>query len=1343
LAGTRALPCSELRLAAMLLVDVVGFTAMGDEAVRVGIIGAEKLAETINLWLGGIFRTIRACDGDIYVVAGDAILAIWFTGNGCHEADAVAAALRAALTVQTRAQDRASGGALRVRASVCVGPVRSFEVGGRGDEWHGVLAGEVLTELGALNRQGAPGTVLASSAAWRLVSGRAAGTRRTSGAIQVTAVSVERVASMGQPVSGSIPPRRLEALVPRMVADWMDAGLDITRVGQFRTITVMFILVEGLEPGSAASLDVLQSAVGAAQSACADLQGSIYQVLGDDQGVSIVAAYGLPPMSHRDDAARAVTTGFLLQRTVGELGSTTSIGIATGRAFCCVYGDGDRRQFALVGPVMNLGARLMQARQGIVCDAETIAAARHHHRLEVRELAPLILKGKPAPVVCYTPIEPPIREDLTLDRGRSAASLVGRTEELARIEEALESLRAGRGGVVVIEGEPGIGKSVVIAGTLSNAQSRNVRSLAGFSDDIEQSTPFFPWRSIFTDVFGIAGLNVPAATERVTFELGHDAPFAPLLNPLFSLRLAETAETIRLSAVARAETTRRILLERLARYVATTPTLVVLEDLHWFDSGSWSLLCSVAEAGLPILLAATTRPLGTDVEVYSRFLAAPRCQHLVLAGLSAAETSHVVARALGATETAPDVAAFVHARTAGNPFFVGELAKVLREAGTLLVVGGRAVFSPEVLLAGSDLDGALEARGIPATLEGTIVTRVDRLSRAQQTVIRAASVVGRTFDLAALSAALPDGARATLGRDVEALLQEGLLAPAHGLPAPGYEFRHVLLRDVVYHGLSFAERRLLHKTVALWMEQTAEGSAGMLDTLLGHHFREAGEIEPAVRYLARAGESAVKSYSNKEAATLLGSAIALEQEKRTSGSAERRGALELLLGRAYLALSRNTESKRCSETGLALVGNRIPSSAARLLLGVVGEITRQFLYRSLPRVRGIVKESERATLRASAIALEGLAEIFFYDGDGLKCLYASLRMLNLAERLGPSPELARAYAAVSGITGLLRLPGVAASYRRLSLEMLTTIDDPGAAAWALNLLAISRMGTGDWEDALVLYRRTSEIADPLGERRRSMDAIEGCAIVAACRGDWHTALAGVEQMRLHAARDADQRYLLLAYREQAFLELQNGRLEEAERILPLIKAEIDRGMKAEELVTRQDYHGVAGTLALERGDAARAAAEADAGLAVSAGLSGSGSFANRYWTLFLIGRVYLIRWRCHDVRGQDEDCSRKARTAYRLLKRLARAHPIAEPSALLIRGGSEWLIGRRDRARGYWRRALAVASALGMRYEAALARSELLRSESPENPSIPAVGGLPLLETLSGTQLASESSIRV
>jgi hypothetical protein len=236
-------------------------------------------------------------------------------------------------------------------------------------------------------------------------------------------------------------------------------------------------------------------------------------------------------------------------------------------------------------------------------------------------------------------------------------------------------------------------------------------------------------------------------------------------------------------------------------------------------------------------------------------------------------------------------------------------------------------------------------------------------------------------------------------------------------------------------------------------------------------------------------------------------------------------------------------------------------------------------------------------------------------------------------------------------------------------------------------------------------------------------------------------LEGIADMRLSATRDADQRYLLLAYRAQAFLELQSGRFAEAEQILPLIKAEIDRGMKAEEIVTRQDYHAIAGTLALERGDAARALEQADAGLAVSIGLSGSGSYANRYWTLFLIARVYLVLWRRHaDTRSEHVGLSRNADTAYRLLRRLSTAHPIAAPSAFLIRGAVALLRGRHRSAKQYWLRASTAASALGMRYEEALARDGLRHLEGLGDASALSIGGLPLMDTTTHMPLTPHGS---
>ena len=222
--------------------------------------------------------------------------------------------------------------------------------------------------------------------------------------------------------------------------------------------------------------------------------------------------------------------------------------------------------------------------------------------------------------------------------------------------------------------------------------------------------------------------------------------------------------------------------------------------------------------------------------------------------------------------------------------------------------------STEVLLAGTDLDAVLEARGVPATLEGAIVARVDRLPHVQQLVIRAASVVG------------PDVRRGGATRRASGERPRDAAAGCRGARAGGsgrarrarsrlrstYEFRHVLLRDVAYHGMSFSERRRASQGGrAVDGANRRRASRRCSTRCWATTFAKPVKRRPAARYLARAGEAAVKSYSNKEAATLLDLGDRARSRTRIAAKAApaRRGVLELLLGRAYLALSRYSESK--------------------------------------------------------------------------------------------------------------------------------------------------------------------------------------------------------------------------------------------------------------------------------------------------------------------------------------------------------------------------------------------------------------------------------------------------
>ena len=342
-------------------------------------------------------------------------------------------------------------------------------------------------------------------------------------------------------------------------------------------------------------MEQAQQLVGEVQEALYEYEGSVNKLGVDDKGATLVAAFGLPPVAHEDDPVRAVQATLGIQARLQRRGLRAALGLATGRVFCGSVGSGRRREYTMIGGVVNLAARLMQAADDeLVCDAATRQATQA--KLAFEALPPRRLKGWKEPVAVFRPrgqrlARPPI------------GSLVGRAREQDLLTQRLVALQRGRGGTVLVEGEAGIGKSRLIDGLVEQAAGAPVRTLVGAADAVRSTTPYHPWRPVFESVFDLE--DVAEASERRARVLDRLRArpdlerLAPLLADVLPVDLPADEIVGQLRGPVRADNLRRLLVGALRMVAAEQPLLIVVEDAHWCDSASWALAWLVVSAGPP------------------------------------------------------------------------------------------------------------------------------------------------------------------------------------------------------------------------------------------------------------------------------------------------------------------------------------------------------------------------------------------------------------------------------------------------------------------------------------------------------------------------------------------------------------------------------------------------------------------------------------------------------------------------------------------------------------------------------------------------------------------------
>jgi predicted ATPase/class 3 adenylate cyclase len=908
-------PISEHFPAAVLFADISGFTALTEHLAQQGPAGAEVLTRELNTYFGQLIDLITTHGGDVIKFAGDALTAVWPAAIGSDlEALPLAAQQAAACTlaIQAALQDYQTrdGHTLAVRMGLGAGNIALMHVGGVYGRWEFVITGPPLSQVSQAQAHAQPSEVIVSPEAWAFLQSHCIGQRMLDDYVRLEAMETK----LDQPVARSqvLPAEvatALRAYIPGAILSRLAAGQS-GWLAELRRVTVLFINLPDLTYRT--SLDQAQAVMQALQTALYHYEGSLNRIGVDDKGPMLLAALGLPPLAHEDDAARGVQAALAMQAALRDLGWRCAIGITTGRAFCGSVGNAARREYTMMGDMVNLAARLMQAAgaakdrraatggkdlrdfenledldASILCDEATYQAAQSQIAFE--SLPPINVKGKAQPIPIYRPsaISPFAAQTRT---PKPQTQMVGRAAERMTLVDYLQKLQRGHNGVLIIEGEAGIGKSRLVAEALAQAQAMNVPCLVGAGDAIEKSSTYHAWQPIFRDLLGLAeGLDTQAAYQALQARLTVLSPSlaeqTPLLSAVLPFEFPDNDLTRTWQGQARAERTRALLAQILARTYAAAPLLLVLEDAHWLDSASWALLADVRRAVQPLLLLLAARPPSTVQAAttaeslpteYQRLLAAPGTQLLKLAALPAEDILNLVCQQLGVTVVPEVVANFIQEKAEGHPFFSEELALALRDAGLIELVDGQCRLAAGVT--------DLHSLAFPDTLQGVITSRIDRLTPPQQLALKVASVIGRVFALRILREVHPiEADKPALPVYLETLERLDLTPLENPEPELAYIFKHVITQEVAYNLMAFSQRRQLHQAVAEWYERTHNGELAPFFPILAHHWQMVAEdqradpaiVSKAIEYLHKAGEQAVHRSANVEAISHLSMALEL------------------------------------------------------------------------------------------------------------------------------------------------------------------------------------------------------------------------------------------------------------------------------------------------------------------------------------------------------------------------------------------------------------------------------------------------------------------------------------
>ncbi len=1145
---------------AALFVDISGFTPLTEALMQtLGLRrGAEELSSYLDQVYAALIDRVERYHGSVLNFAGDAITC-WFVDEG--DQPAALRAVACALAVQQAMQAFATLSvrdqvvSLAVKAAVACGSARRFVVGDPEIQLIDVLAGETLVRMASMEHLAHKGEVVVDARTLVQLGAQVSDSERrllpAGGELFVLPAGLE----FPEPETALPEVALPEGFADTALRSWLlpeiwerlHAGLG-EFLTELRPVVTLFLCFTGIEyevdPQAGEKLDIFIRQV---QGVLTRYGGNLLQVVMGDKGSHLYAAFGAP-VAHENNPRRAVLAALALQQLAVELNfvGSVQIGVSQGMLRAGAYGGTTRRTYGVLGDEVNVAARLMQAAApGQILVSERVR--RSTGDIFTWEVLPdLKVKGKRDPVAVWELVALEGRGALHLSDSVSLWPMVGRQTELAIAAEKITLTLQGKGQLVAITADAGVGKSRLVAEIIKLAQTLGMAGYGGECQSYGTNSSYLVWHFIWRDFFRIdEEASLEEQRRMLDAELAAIDPLltprAPLLGVALNLPIPDNELTRSFDARLRKDSLEALLVDCVRARARQGPLFFVLEDCHWLDPLSHDLLEAIARVciDLPVFILNAYRPLELAHLQPPRISTLPNFTEIRLAEFTPEETEQLLELRLTTLHwDAADPAALrqlkarIAERAQGNPFYLEELLNYISDRGV--------DWHDATALANLDL---------PESLHNLILSRIDQLSEREKTTLKIASIIGRVFRFNWLCGYYPAlGSSAEVQEDLEVLRRLDLTRLETPEPELAYLFKHVVMQEVTYASLPYATRAQLHEQLARWLESQAGEQMGATLNLLAYHYGRSENLPKKRAYLRRAGEAAQASYANDVALVyyeqllpLLNEPVAqIEMLLKLGDVLELAGQLERALSRYQQALSLAEEIRdgaaqaRCQNALGEFMEKRGEYDVAHLWLEQARESWRALgndeaeirvlvemgwvHYRKGENdearrdlIAGLAAARKQGNLETVARALNGLGVVASDQGEYLIGTAFLEESLDLKRQAGDKRTIA---SLLNSLGTLAWNQGEFAAARELYEESLTHFREMGykrGISMPLNNLGLIAFDLEDYPAAKALFEESMALSRDLGDKHGVAVPLNNLGDLACVQGDYPAAYALLQE----------------------------------------------------------------------------------------------------------------------------------------------------------------------------------------------------------------------------------------